>query len=80
MELELILTYEDKPQDFLNLFCDDSTLKDEQTFFDFATNELSEEKKENLCKISTWAITDKEPPKWFIECNGKLWIENGKLI
>ena len=48
----------------------------------FATAELTKDEKNDLVKISSCVLIDGdifEEPDWFIGCNGKLWIENGKL-
>lgn len=82
MNIEFILTYNSKDQDFIEYPFTLQILKDQQTLFDFATAQLNEEDKEDLIKISSCVITgneDFEAPEWYKETNGKMWIENGIL-
>lgn len=86
IEVEFIHTFNNLPQQTSG--CDVSEisanriLRTKQSMFEFATEYLSEEQKQELVKISICVNPGEceiDPPDWFLSCNGKLWIENGQL-
>lgn len=82
MKIEFILTYNSREQGFIEYPYIPQILNDQQTLFEYATARLSEEEKSDLIKISSCVVTGDEdfnPPKWYEETNGKLWVENGIL-
>ena len=82
-ELEFIFTYDEAPQEFVNEVVNEMALNNillnEKSLFEFATKELTEDKKRTLIKISCCVYSDGGyvPPQWYMDCNGKLWPENG---
>ena len=86
VSIDFIHTFNKLPQQ--NSGCDlseikaQSVLRTKNEMFDFATEYLSEQQKQDLVKISISVDPgdcDIDPPAWFLECNGKLWAENGVL-
>lgn len=83
MRIEFILTYNSKPQEIFEYPFINPILTDKQTLFDFATAYLSNEEKQELIKISSCVLIDGgkfELPKWFVECNGKLYFKKGIIL
>ena len=79
--IDLIYTFERAPQLFLDYPFNEEVLKDKETFAKFALVDLSAEEIEQLVKISfcVYCKDEIEIPDWIIECNGKLWFQNGEL-
>jgi hypothetical protein len=81
MKIEFIYTYNEKPQEIVSYPFVLPILQDKETLVKFATSDLSEEERQQLVKISTCVYFENEGeielPKWFNECNGKLYFENG---
>lgn len=85
MTIEFIFTFnKNKHQDVIKYPFVNPILKDKQTLFDFATAMLDKEDKNNLVKISCCVTYDDvkefEDPQWYKDCEGKLYVENGKLV
>lgn len=83
MEIEFILTFKSKQQEFLTCPFENGILKDKQSLFDFASSYISDADKKQLVKISSCVLTcggDFELPSWYAECKGKIFIENGVLM
>lgn len=81
MGIEFIYTYKDEPQEIRSYDFDMSMLDGEESLVEVALSELSEEKKQQLVKVSCIInFYNGEPlPDWYKECKGKLWFENGVL-
>ena len=82
MTIELIVSYDDYPQEFIDLFNvpDDAMLNAQRLFnYIISENGFTESELLSMYKISCCAITDKTLPTWFMEANGKLYVKNGKL-
>ena len=82
MDIEFIYTYDLMPQEMANYEdIDRSVIKDRESLFEFATKDMDYDEILSLVKISCMVsnAVDIEPPQWFIQSNGKLWISNGKL-
>ena len=81
-EIEFIVTFNDSPQQFFNYDYNEDALQDEQSLFDYATQELDNEDVDEIVKISTcvYGVTPDDLPSWFMDCNGKLWAEDGAVI
>jgi hypothetical protein len=85
--VEFICSFNERSQQIINEDISEikaqEILRSKEKLFNFATeDQLSEEEKQDLYKISTCFYGDLEditPPDWYMECNGKLWIENGVL-
>jgi len=81
MKIEFIYTYNEKPQEIVSYPFVLPILQDKETMLKFALSDLSEDERQQLVKISTCIYFENEGeielPKWFNECNGKLYFENG---
>lgn len=75
--IEFIYTFEDRGQEFLQTpqyTLDD--LSNEENLKGLALSLLNEEEQAELIKVSCCVngLTANELPKWYLECNGKLWF------
>lgn len=84
MKIELIYTYSNLPQKIVAYPFVLPILENKSTFVAFTLSDLIDEEKQQLIKISACIYFENEPeqtlPKWFNECNGKLWFENGNCV
>ncbi len=80
MKAHFIFTYEIRGQEFLNLEIQPEHLKSEQSLFDKITEDFQEDEKNDLFKISCCVNAEVENlPEWYLQSNGKMWIENGTV-
>lgn len=84
MKIQFIYTFESKPQNSAIFPVNMSTLDNVKAVKELALSYLSNEEKQELVKISCCVDVEdtfvENPPQWYLDCNGKLWFENGKLI
>jgi hypothetical protein len=86
MKAQFIYTYEDAlDQEIINYpIMDKKHFKSKEKLIDFAVQELAPSEVEELVKISACISLDENekinPPQWYLDCNGKFYFENGKLI
>jgi hypothetical protein len=75
MQLEVIYTFFDSPQQIQTLPLIEYLLKDKKTLFEFVTTSLITEEKETLCKISccVYDAAGIECPDWYKQQNGKFY-------
>ena len=77
MKIECIYTFENRPQEFINIPVNPSVFKSKWRLESLLINEVEEPRE--LVKISCCINTegeDIEPPKWFMDCNGKFYFCN----
>ncbi len=85
--VEFFCSFNERSQQFFLVDISEITaeriLRSAESLFSFVTeNRLTEDEIQDLYKISTCFsgdIDDITPPDWYLECNGKLFIENGVL-
>lgn len=84
MTLECIYTfYEDKEQEVRQYDVTKHDFKRKKDLVKFVTDPLSKHDVANLLKVSCCIITRGEKlvePKWYDNCNGKLWFDKGKNV
>ena len=83
METQFIYTYAETEQEIINYpISPIKILKDKKAFVDFAIQELASSEIEELVKISSCIIQSEKVkiPEWYLECNGKFYFKDGKLI
>lgn len=82
MKIQLIYTFEKREQlireyPVLNL----SALQSKNNLINFAFANINDDSKKELIKISCCIFFESEPaidlPKWYDECQGKIWFEKG---
>lgn len=79
MKIDVILSYESKPQQYWEKVNSSLQFLSKEEF----ANEILQQTSwaDELAKISVCAYI--EPyylPKWYLDCNGKLYFKNGKLV
>jgi hypothetical protein len=82
MQLELILSFDDRGQRFVTYpFCN-AIMQDKETFFEFATSMLEDDEKQQLVKISCciYFAAKLKDAEWYKECNGKFWDDDIKEL
>lgn len=78
MNIDLIYTFNDSPQEFYNIdFYCGNRFPDKKTFINIITEFI--EDMSQLVKVSCCLYNCNKPPKWFINCNGKFYFKNGKI-
>ena len=72
--VDLIFTFENKDQEWFRTEVDTNSLDSKEQFFKAVTEQLSDEEKQDLVKISCCLMgAEVEVPLWYQECNGKFW-------
>jgi hypothetical protein len=51
-----------------------TAMENERNFLVVALDPLREDEMQNLVKISACVSMEIEPPKWYMECNGKFYF------
>jgi hypothetical protein len=76
MRIEFINTYNEKEQDYFTTTATLKDLENKGNLIALATNGLTKKVKKDLIKISCCIETENisEIPKWFLECNGKIFL------
>lgn len=84
--IEFIFTFSDeseKDQMVLSDTLTENMLRSKDDLFQEAIEYLDDDEVEVLEKISCAVYLeeedDLEPPQWYIDCNGKLFVEGGQL-
>ena len=74
-DIDFILTFDEKPQQMLNSRVSSETLETESGLTEHVLSFLNEDEKQELKKVSCCIFAEaNQLPKWFLECNGKLWF------
>lgn len=78
MQLEVIFSYDDRPQQIVLYPFHVKLIEDEKTFFEFVTSILKGEEREQLVKISTCVYFALGLPdgQWYKESNGKFYLDD----
>lgn len=76
MNLDLICTFHTRPQEFINVPILDEILSSKTTLMNFIMGMLKKVEVAELVKISCCVQSDKMPPQWFININGKFWLND----
>lgn len=82
MKLELIYSFNNKQQEIVVYPFVSNIMDTKENFVKFILSVLSKEEINDLYKISCCVYCEGEElnePKWYEECNGKFYFENGKL-
>ena len=81
VQLECIYTYNKRDQEMITYKkVPNSALDNKRNFVAFMTTILLGEEYEDLVKISACIQSEEKPPQWYMECNGKFYFNNCKLI
>ena len=81
MMIQCIYTYEVKEQEMIDFLKPPKNIMDSQSnFIDYMRLILNDEEHDELVKISACVTSKENMPKWYMDCNGKFYFKNGKLI
>lgn len=82
MNFEFILTFDGRPQQFVDSPFTEDAMRSEQAMFDHVCKELAGDEIADLRKISSciYMYDGRELPAWYKECNGKIYVEHGQLV
>lgn len=74
-QAQVIFTFDNDPQQMSNTLVTVEQFDDKQEFFKAITEELTDEEKKTLVKVSCQveSISIPSPNHWYLECNGKFW-------
>ena len=83
MEIDFILTFKSigRGQDFTSCQCTEEDVQSIENVFKLATEPLTGPDFYDLIKIS-FAVSEADDmvcPDWIKECNGKIWVKNGRI-
>ncbi len=78
--IEFIYSFNESMQEFTEFDLTPEAIESPWNLAQFATAGMSKDELNDLYKISCCIYGDFNPPAWFMECNGKLYFEGGKLI
>lgn len=79
IHIEFILTYFVGEQEFIKTTISFEQLQSEETLKELILEQLTEEQRELLVKVSCCAYAElSELPDWYMQANGKLWFNDDK--
>lgn len=85
MKAQFIYTFEETDQEIINYpTMDKKHIENKESLIQFAVQEFAQSEVEELVKISVCISPEENekinPPQWYLDCNGKFYFEEGKLI
>lgn len=76
MQVQFIFTFENFEQVFTRFFdIEPEHLENKDALITYAMAQLDPEEQAELVKISTCIDSEEEPPEWYMERNGKFFLD-----